>query len=120
MLQWPLEYRVFVYDSFLKSGQSIIETQRPFRCRFMGTFQVRNNHLEVGHIFFFEKEGTIMVLSQLHEPTGEREKSEREAMVRSPTRSARRHAVKLEMRESRVTPILNKMACNNVSFSDYK
>ena len=41
MPQWTLEHRVFAYDSFVKSGESIIETQRLFRCRFtIGTFQV--------------------------------------------------------------------------------
>jgi hypothetical protein len=34
MAQWTLEHRVFAYDSFLKSAESIIETQRLFRCRF--------------------------------------------------------------------------------------
>ena len=44
----------------------------------------------------------------------------REAIVRSPTRSARRHAVGLGMGESTVRRILHKMACNNVSFHDNK
>ena len=34
MPQWTLEHRVFAYDSFVKSGGSLIETQRLFRCRF--------------------------------------------------------------------------------------
>jgi hypothetical protein len=38
MSQWTLEHRVFAYDSFVKSGETIIETQQLFRCRFMGTF----------------------------------------------------------------------------------
>ena len=47
----------------------------------------------------------------------------REAIVRSLTRSARRHAVELGMSESTVRRILHKqpkMACNNVSFRDNK
>ena len=44
----------------------------------------------------------------------------REAIVRSPTRSARRHAVELGMGESTVRRILHKMTCNNVSFRDNK
>ena len=35
MPQWTLEHRVFAYDSFVKSGESIIKTQRLFRCRFL-------------------------------------------------------------------------------------
>jgi len=34
MPQWTLEHRVSAYDSFVKSGGSLIETQRLFRCRF--------------------------------------------------------------------------------------
>ena len=34
MPQWTFEHRVFAYDSFLKIGESIIETQQLFRCRF--------------------------------------------------------------------------------------
>ena len=62
MLQWTLEHRVFTYDSFVKSGESIIETQRLFRCRFNigrhGNIPSCNNRLQVGHIF--STRGTIM------------------------------------------------------------
>jgi hypothetical protein len=34
MTLWMLRKGVFAYDSFLKSGKSIIETQQLFRCRF--------------------------------------------------------------------------------------
>ena len=44
----------------------------------------------------------------------------REAIVRNPTRSVRRHAVELGMGDSTVRRILHKMACNNVSFRDDK
>ena len=37
----------------------------------------------------------------------------REAIVRSPTRSVRRHAVELGMGERTVRRILHKMACND-------
>jgi hypothetical protein len=40
MQQCTLEHRVFAYDSLVKTGELIIETQRLFRCRFIGTFQV--------------------------------------------------------------------------------
>ena len=52
--------------------------------------------------------------------TPEKVEGVREAIVRSPTRSARRHAVELGMGESTVSRILHKMACNNVSFRDNK
>ena len=44
----------------------------------------------------------------------------REAIVRSPTRSARLHVVELGMSESTVRRVLHKMECNNVSFRDNK
>ena len=34
MPQWTLEHRVFAHESFVKSGETIVETQRLFRCRF--------------------------------------------------------------------------------------
>jgi hypothetical protein len=40
ILQWTLEHRVFAKVSFIKSGESIIETQQLFRCRFTATFQM--------------------------------------------------------------------------------
>jgi hypothetical protein len=51
---------VFVCDSFVKNGESIIETQRLFRCRFNigrhGKIPSSQYHLEVGHIFFEKEE----------------------------------------------------------------
>ena len=44
----------------------------------------------------------------------------REAIVRSPTRSARRHVVELGMGGSTARRIIHKTACNNVSFRDNK
>ena len=44
----------------------------------------------------------------------------REAIVRGPAPSVRRHAVELGMNESTVRRILHKMACNNVSFRGNK
>ena len=52
--------------------------------------------------------------------TPEKVERVREAIVRNPTRSARRHAVELGMSESTVRRILHKMARNNVSFRENK
>jgi hypothetical protein len=51
MPQWTLEHSVFAYDSFVKSGESIIEIQPLFRCRFMGTFQVTKPFWGGPHLF---------------------------------------------------------------------
>ena len=75
MLQWTLEHRAFAHDSSVKSGESIIETQRLFRHRFNiglhGNIPSRNAILRWVTSF---KQGkrqwrrNHLVLSQLHEP----------------------------------------------------
>ena len=61
MPQWTLEHRVFVYDSFVKSGGSLIETQQLFRCRFNngrhGNIPIRNTILR--WLTSFRARGTI-------------------------------------------------------------
>ena len=101
MPQWTLEHRMFLYDSFVKSGVLFIETQRLFRCRFTigrhGNISSRNTVLR--WVTSFRTRGTIMK----KKPPGpvatartlENVERVREAIVRSPTRSARRHAVEL-------------------------
>ena len=34
MLPWSLEHRVFAYDTYVKNGESVTETQRLFKRRF--------------------------------------------------------------------------------------
>jgi len=94
MPQWTLEHRVFAYDSFVKSSELIIETQRLFRCRFNighhGNIPSRNTVLR--WVTSFLARGTIMK----KKPPGpvttaripENVERVREAVVRSPTRSA--------------------------------
>ena len=125
-VQWTLEHRVFAYDNFAKSGESIIETQRLFRCRFNigrhGNIPSRSTILR--WVTSFRTRGTIMKKKPpgpvATARTPENVERVREAIVRSPTRSARRHAVELGMSESTVRRILHKMACDNVSFLNSK
>ena len=126
MPQWILEHRVFTHDSFVKSCESIIETQRLFRCRFTigrhGNIPSRNTILR--WVTYFRTRRTIMKKKPpapvATARTPENVERVRVATVRSPTRSDRRHAVELGMSESTVKRILHKMACNNVSFRDNK
>ena len=126
MPRWTLEHRVFAYDSFVKIGESIIETQRLFRCRFNigrhGNIPRRNTTLR--WVTSFRKRGTIMKKKPpgpvATARTPENVERVREAIVRSPTRSARPHAVELGMSKSTVGRILHRMACNNVSYRDNK
>ena len=102
MPHWTLEHRVFANDSFVKTGESIIETQRLFRC-----------HLNIGHHGNIPSDNTILrwVTScsargtiMKNKPPGpvatartpENVERVRKAVVRSPTRSAQRHAVDWE------------------------
>ena len=113
---------MFAYDSFVKSGESIIEIQRLFRCRFNighhGNIPSRNTILT--WVTSFRARGTIMK----KKPPGpvataqtlENMERVREAVARSPTRSARRHAVELGMSENTVRRILHK----DLGFHPYK
>ena len=101
MPQWMLEHRVFAYESFVRSGELIKETQRLFRCRFNigshGNTPSRNTILR--WVTSFRTRGTIMKKKPpgpvATARTPENAERVREAIVRSPTRSARRHAVEL-------------------------
>jgi len=102
MWQWTIEHRVFAYDSFVKSGESIIETQRLFRCRFNigrhGNIPSRNTILR--WVTSFRARGMIMKKKPpgpvASARTQENVERVREAVARSPTRSAWRYAVELE------------------------
>jgi len=84
MPQWTLEHRVFAYDSFIKSGESIIETQQLFHCRFNigrhGNIPSRNTILSWVTSFQAwgndNEEETIWSWRNCTNP-GERRKSER-------------------------------------------
>jgi hypothetical protein len=58
MPQWTLEHRVFVYDSFLKSCESIIETQRLFLCRFTRPLNVRFFSVGLPQVTFIRRKAT--------------------------------------------------------------
>ena len=126
MPQWTLEHCVFAYDSFVKSGESIIETQRLVCCRFnIGHHGNITSHSTILRwVTSFRTRGTIMKKKPpgpVATPwTPENVERVKEAIVRSPARSAQRHAVELGMSESTVRRISHKVACNNVSFHDIK
>ena len=91
MPQWTLEDRVFAYDSFVESSESIIETQRLFRCRFtIGRhWNIPSRNTTLRWVTSFRTRGTIMK----KEPPGpvatartlESVERVREAIVRSST-----------------------------------
>ena len=62
MEQWNLEHRIFAYDCFVRSGESVIAVQREFRRRFNvhrnETIPSRNTILR--WVTNFRTEGCIM------------------------------------------------------------
>ena len=118
MPQWTLQHIVFAYESFVKSGESFIETERLFRCRFnIGRHgNIPSRSTIVRWATSFRTRETIMKKKPpgpvATARTPENVERVREAIVRSPTRSARRHAVELGMSEGTVRRILHKMAHN--------
>lgn len=122
MEQWDLQHRLFVYDSFIKSGESVTATQRLFRLQFNvgrhGVVPSRNTILRwVKH---FRTTGNIM--NKKHTgprrsvTTPENVARVREALLRSPGRSARRHASELRINRESVRRILHK----ELKFHPYK
>jgi len=114
MPQWTLEHRMFAYDSFVKSGELIIETQWLFHCHFnIGRHRnIPSRNTILRWVTSFRARETIMKKKPPgHVATARTPKNVervREAVVRSPTRSAWRHAVKLGMSDSTVRQILHK------------
>jgi len=115
MPQWTLQHRVFAYDSFVKSGESIVENQRLFRHRFNighhGNIPRHNTILR--QVTSFRARGTIMKKKPpgpvATAQTPETVERVREAIVRSPTRSARWRAVEFGMSKSMVCKSYTKI-----------
>ena len=107
METWPVEHRVFVYDAFVKSGESVSVTQwlfwRHFNIGCPGAIPSHNTILL--WVNNFRATGSVMK-KKLPGPekkvrTYENIERVRQALVRSPAQSARRHAAELNInRES--------------------
>jgi len=102
------------HTSFIKSDQSIIETQRLFRCRSnIGHHRnIPSRNTILRWVTSFRARGTIMKkkppgpVATVRTP--QNVERLREAIVRSTTRFARRYAVELGMSESTAKRILHK------------
>lgn len=122
MDQWSVQHRVFAYDTFIKNGESVIKTQRIFRRHFNiarnDTVPSRNTLLRWVHKF--RTTGTV---SKKKPPgpartvrTPDNIATVRTALMRSPGRSARRHAQELRMKRDSVRIILK----SDLKFHPYK
>ena len=122
MLPWSLEHRVFAYDAYVKNGESVTETQRLFKRRFNigrhGNVPSRNSILRwinalrtTGSLLKAKPPGPVRSAR-----TSENVDRVREAITRSPRRSARRHSTELGISQSTMQRILHE----DLIFQPYK
>ena len=122
MLPWSLEHRVFAYDAYVKNGESVTETQRLFKQRFNigrhGNVPSCNSILRwvnalrtTGSLLKAKPPGPVRSAR-----TSENVDRVREAITRSPRRSARRHSTELGISQSTMQRILHK----DLVFQSYK
>lgn len=122
MERWTVEHRMFAYDAFVQNDGSVITVQRLFRARFnrgrRGAVPSRNTiHSWVNNL---RRTGSI-VKKKPPGPTKTARTPEniervRAALIRSPGRSARKHARELRLSRESVRTILQK----DLKFHPYK
>ena len=105
---------MFVYDTYVKNGESVTETQRLFKRRFnIGRYDnVPSRNSILRWVNALRTTGSLLKTK----PTGPARTARtpgnvnrvREAITRSPRRSARRHSPELEISQSTVQRILHK------------
>ena len=122
MLPWSFEHRVFAYETYLKNGESVTETQRLFKRRFNigrhGNVPSRNSILRwvnalrtTGSLLKAKPPGPVRTAR-----TSENVDRVREAITRSPRRSVRQHSTELGISQSTMQRILHK----DLVFQPYK
>jgi transposase len=122
MEQWTVEHRMFAYDAYVKNAESITAVQRLFRVHFNlgrhGIVPSRNTILRwvdnlrtTGSIVKKKPPGPTKTAR-----TPDNIERVREALTRSPRRSARRHARELNLSRESVRTILKK----DLAFHPYK
>jgi len=112
MAQWTVEHRLFPYDAYMQNGESVTVVQRLFRVHFnlgrRDTVPSRNTILR--WIRSLRTTGSIVKKkpSGPSKTVGKPENNERvrQALNRSPGRSARRHAREMRLSRESVRTIL--------------
>jgi len=114
MEQWTVEHRMFAYDAYVQNGESVTGVQRLFRVHFnlgcRDTVPSHNTILRWIHILrttgSIVKKKTPGPNKTVRMP----ENIERviQALIRSPGRSARRHAREMRLSHESVRTILQK------------
>lgn len=122
MEQWSGEHRAFVVETYFKSGDSVVATQRQFRRHFnvgvKGRIPSRNTiNLWIEN---FRSSGSTLKRKPTGRPrsirTPDNIERVRQAVLTSPHRPARRHATALHMSDRSVRRILHQ----ELHFHPYK
>lgn len=122
MVPWTIEHRVFAYDSYVKNNESVTAVRREFRRH----FNIHRNQAVPTHktivrwVNALRTRGTLMNRRPVGAPrtvrTPENVERVRQAMLRSPNRSARRHSIELGIGNRSVRRILHE----DMHFHPYK
>ena len=122
MLLWSLEHRVFAYNTYVKNGELVTETQRLFKRTFNisrhGNVPSRNSILR--WVNALRTTGSLLKtippgLARTARTPGNVDQV-REAITRSPRCSVRQHSAELGINQSTVQRILHK----DLAFQPYK
>jgi len=122
MVPWTIEHRVFAYDSYVKNNESVTAVRREFRRH----FNIHRNQAVPTHktivrwVNSLRTRGTLMNRRPVGAPrtvrTPENVERVRQAILRSPNRSARRHSIELGIGNRSVRRILHE----DMHFHPYK
>jgi hypothetical protein len=110
---WTLEHRVFAYECFVKSGESVTSVQREFRRRFKihRNDSVPSRNTILLWVNNLRSRGSLTKIkppgAKITVRTPENVERVRTAMLRSPQRSARRHSSELQISNRTVRRILH-------------
>jgi len=122
MERWSVQHRVFVVEQFFRNNDSVVTVQRIFRQYFRvgrhGAVPGRNTVLR--WVAAFRSTGSVMKKKLPGLPRSVRTQENvdrvRTAMVASPRRSTRRHAVAMDMSRRSLHRILH----DDLKFHPYK
>ncbi|KAG5327779.1 TC3A transposase, partial [Pseudoatta argentina] len=118
---WSREQRAFAVESFFCNGRSVVATQRAFRAR----FEISPHRLVPGRNSILSWVNSFQECGSVAKPRNGRQRNSgtpeavervRQSILRSPRRSARKHAVALGISDTTVRRILHE----ELQFHPYK
>lgn len=121
VMRWTKEQRAFAVEAYFSNGHSVVATQRAFRIRYNihPAGPVPGRQSIVSWVDTFREIGSVAKKGpggQRTSRTPENVERVRESFLRSPRRSARRHAAALGISDRTVRRILH----NELQFHPYK